>query len=186
MLIALSRVMLSATCHAPPTARHDMRERLSVIRQVNPTFFFGTTRYDYKSVVKFNGHHVLIFYSTWEQIRSILKEDGASSPVPARKFLGLQESRILLTAGVAVPQELLEYFKDLDMPIIEAYGMSENTGGITVNPLQQLKLGSVEKPFPGTYVRINNPDNGGNGEVTIKCILYSWEYWHGLNLAVGP
>ena len=178
--------MLSATCHASPAARHDMRERLSIIHQVNPTFFFGTTRYDYKSVVKFNGHHVLIFYSTWEQIRSILKEDGASSPVPARKFLDLQESRILLTAGVAVPQELLEYFKDRDMPILEAYGMSENTGGITVNPLQQLKLGSVGKPFPGTYVRINNPDNGGNGEVMIKCILYSWKYWRELNLAVGP
>ena len=72
------------------------------------------------------------------------------------------------------------------MPIIEAYGMSENTGGIMVNPLQQLKLESVGKPFPGTYVRINNPDNGGNGGVMIKCILYSQEYWCGLNLAVGP
>lgn len=113
---------------------------------------------------------LVLYYSTWEQIRSILKEDGAIIPESARKFLGLLESRVLLTAGVAVPKELLEYFKELDMPIIEAYGMSENTGGITVNPLQQVKLGSVGKPYPGTYVRINNPDNDGNGEVMIRCI----------------
>lgn len=111
-----------------------------------------------------------LFYSTWEQIRSILKEDGATASESARKFLGLQESQILFTAGVAVPKELLEYFRELDMPIIEAYGMSENTGGITVNPVQQMKVGSVGKPYPGTYVRITNPDNDGNGEVIFRCM----------------
>ncbi len=56
------------------------------------------------------------------------------------------------------------------MPIIEAYGMSENTGGITVNPEQQVKVGSVGKPYPGTYVKINSPDSDGSGEVTIRCM----------------
>ena len=108
---------------------------------------------------------VPVIYSTWEEIRSILEEDGVATPESARKQLGLLESRILLTAGIAVPQELLEYFKRLDMTLIEAYGMSENTGGITVNQMQEVKLGSVGKPYPGTYVRIDNPDSHGNGEV---------------------
>ena len=44
--------------------------------------------------------------------------------------------------------------------------MSENAGLVTVHPLQQIKLGSVGKPFPGKYVKINNPDSHGNGEVS--------------------
>lgn len=64
--------------------------------------------------------------------------------------------------------ELLEYFKKLDMLIVQAYGMTENTGGITVNPLQNAKLGSVGKPYPGTYVKIDSPESG---EVYICCDL---------------
>jgi hypothetical protein len=46
-------IFCAATLYfAPPSARHDMRERLSTVRQVNPTLFFGTTRYDYNFVVK--------------------------------------------------------------------------------------------------------------------------------------
>ena len=52
-------IFCAATLHfTPSSARHDMRERLSTIRQVNPTLFFGTTRYDYNFVVKFNEYQV--------------------------------------------------------------------------------------------------------------------------------
>ena len=71
----------------------------------------------------------------------------------------------MLTAGATVPVELLEYFKTLGMPLVEAYGMTENSGGITVNPLEEAKIGSVGKPYPGTYLRIDQPDEHGTGEV---------------------
>ena len=51
------------------------------------------------------------------------------------------------------------------MPLVEAYGMTENSGGITVNPLEEAKIGSVGKPYPGTYLRIDQPDEHGTGEV---------------------
>ena len=108
---------------------------------------------------------MLCSYSDWEVVKSVLEEEQAATPETAREFLGLQDCRVLLTAGVAVPTELLEYFKRLDMTLIEAYGMTENAGGITVNRVQQLKVGSVGQPYPGTYVRIDNPDHHGNGEV---------------------
>ena len=82
---------------------------------------------------------------------------------------------MLLTAGVAAPIDLLEYFKMLDMPLTEAYGMTENAGGITVNCLQRIKMGSFGQPYPSTYVRIDKPDHRGNGEVLVYCIL-SLEY----------
>ena len=74
---------------------------------------------------------------------------------------------MLLTAGVSVPVELLEYFERLGMTLTEAFGMSENTGGVTINPQQRVKLGSAGRPYPGTYVKIDNPDSHGNGEVSI-------------------
>ena len=94
-----------------------------------------------------------------------MEEERATSPQAAREFLGLQDCQVLLTAGVSVPINLLEYYKRLDMTLIEAYGMTENAGGITVNHMQQLKMGSVGKPYPGTYVKIDNPDHQGRGEV---------------------
>ena len=94
-----------------------------------------------------------------------MEEEKPTSPQTAREFLGLQDCRVFLTAGVAVSTDLLEYFKRLDMTLTEAYGMTENAGGITVNHVQQLKIGSVGKPYPGTYVKIDNPDHHGKGEV---------------------
>jgi long-subunit acyl-CoA synthetase (AMP-forming) len=108
----------------------------------------------------------------FEEIKSILEEERKTTPQIARDFLGLQDCRVLLTAGVAVPVDLLEYFERLNMPLTEAYGMTENTGGITVNCMQQLKMGSVGKPYPGTYVRIDKPDRQGNGEVLLIGLLY--------------
>lgn len=103
----------------------------------------------------------------WEDIRHILLVEGEITAESARDFLGLRRCKILLTAGVAVPVELLEFFESINMPLIEAYGMTENSGGITVNSLQGAKLGSVGKPYPGTYVKIDNPDENGDGEVII-------------------
>ena len=113
-------------------------------------------------------------HSDWDRIRSILEEDGTATPEAARRHLGLDECKVLLTAGVSVPVELLEYFQRLGMTLIEAFGMSENTGGVTINPQQRVKLGSAGRPYPGTYVRIDNPDRHGNGEV----IIITWLYIH--------
>ena len=100
-----------------------------------------------------------------------MEENGAAIAETARQLLGLQDCKVLLTAGVVVPVELLEYFKRLDMQIIEAYGMTENTGGIAVNPFRQAKLGSVGRCYPGTYVRIEKPDDQGKGEVhSLYCV----------------
>ena len=96
-----------------------------------------------------------------------MEEERTATPQIAREFLGLQDCRVLLTAGVAAPIDLLEYFKMLDMPLTEAYGMTENAGGLTVNCLQRIKMGSVGQPYPSTYVRIDKPDRRGNGEVLV-------------------
>ena len=105
-------------------------------------------------------------YSEWETVKSVLDEKGINTVESAKVFLGLQDCRVFLTAGASFSEELREYFERLDMPIMEAYGLTENSGGITIN-LQRTKPGSVGKPYPGVRVRIKDPDHNGSGEVSI-------------------
>lgn len=121
-----------------------------------------------------------------------MEEERVSAPHTPREFLGLQDCRVFLTAGVAVSSDSLEYFKRLDMTLLEAYGMTENSGGITVNRVERLKIGSVGQPYPGTYVKINKPDGQGKGEVrrttiistlicTVHIIMHCTYYWYAQN-----
>ena len=94
-----------------------------------------------------------------------LKQYKVKTSKEALEMLGLERCKVLFSAGCALPKECYCYFKSIGLTITEAYGMSENTGGITINPLSQTKIGSVGYPFPGTSIRINNPDESGSGEV---------------------
>ena len=102
--------------------------------------------------------------SNWDGVRSVLEEKCTNTAESAKVFLGLQDCRVFLTAGATLPEELHEYFKRLYIPIIEAYGLTENAGGVTINT-EPARPGSVGKPYPGVHVRIENPDRYGNGEV---------------------
>lgn len=43
--------------------------------------------------------------------------------------------------------------------------MSEVAGPTTVTPLSALRPGSIGLPVPGIQLKIDNPDEKGNGEV---------------------
>lgn len=49
--------------------------------------------------------------------------------------------------------------------MIDRYGMSEVSGPTTITPTERFRPGSIGLPVPGISVRIDNPDEGGNGEV---------------------
>ena len=52
----------------------------------------------------------------------------------------------------------------INMPVLELYGMSENTGPETINQMAMWRLGSVGHPIHGAQVKIDNPVDG-EGEV---------------------
>ena len=52
----------------------------------------------------------------------------------------------------------------INMPVLELYGMSENTGPETINQLSRWRLGSVGHPIHGAQVKLDNPVDG-EGEV---------------------
>ena len=71
------------------------------------------------------------------------------------------------------PEQLKECEERFNVPILEAYGATENTGGITANLMDKRKVGSIGLAFPGIEVSIFDDDDnelppGETGEIVIK------------------
>jgi long-chain acyl-CoA synthetase len=58
------------------------------------------------------------------------------------------------------------------MPVLEGYGLTETTAGVTLNALTAQRVGTVGRPVPGHSVRI-----GDDGEVLVKGPIVFRRYW---------
>lgn len=76
-----------------------------------------------------------------------------------------------LTIGVAaapMSPEIKRYFLSLDLPIVEAFGMSESSGAHCVGTPESFNLDTIGRPLSGVETKIINPDENGHGEVRKK------------------
>jgi Long-chain acyl-CoA synthetases (AMP-forming) len=87
-----------------------------------------------------------------------------------KEKLGLDQARLLITAAAPISKETLEYFMSIGMNICECFGMSECSGPQTISLPQKnsFKTGSCGKTIIGTEIKIDNPDEDGNGEIIFK------------------
>lgn len=81
--------------------------------------------------------------------------------------LGLDQCKLFVSAAAPLSSELKAYFLSLDIPIMDAFGMSECTGGHCVGILDDFNLESVSRNFLGTKTKVLNPDSEGSGEICI-------------------
>ncbi|EFN72902.1 Long-chain-fatty-acid--CoA ligase ACSBG2 [Camponotus floridanus] len=82
--------------------------------------------------------------------------------------LGLQKCRIFVTAAAPLNSDIKKYFLSLDIPIIEAYGMSECGGGHTLSNYTEYRLDGVGTTLSGAYTKLDNIDEYGEGEVCMS------------------
>lgn len=100
-----------------------------------------------------------------------LKSEYAAQIV---KALGLDRTRMCISGAAKLDAEVatkLEY--ELDIPILEGYGMSETSPVISVNTFKGRKPGTVGKPVPGLEVVIVDDEGipvqpGAQGEITVR------------------
>ncbi|MBQ4818995.1 AMP-binding protein [Aquimarina sp. MMG016] len=81
-----------------------------------------------------------------------------------RYGLGVANAKVVATGSAITPAYLKEWYKQLGIHLIEAYGMTEVCGSITNTPMKDAPTDSVGKPVPGCEVKIDPK----TGEVLMK------------------
>ncbi len=125
------------------TVVSDPREVVGALPEARPTMWVAVPR-------------------IWEKIKAALEAQGVTDPAAmpdearaaVRAKLGLDRVRVSFAGAAPTPIEVLEYFRDLGLPITEVWGMSELTCVATSNPPGAERLGTVGKPIPGVEVRL--------------------------------
>nr|XP_012147854.1 PREDICTED: very long-chain-fatty-acid--CoA ligase bubblegum isoform X2 [Megachile rotundata] len=85
-----------------------------------------------------------------------------------RAALGLDRCQVCFTAAAPLSREIKQYFMSLDILILEAYGMSECSGGHALNLNECYKLDGVGVTLPGFHTRLDKPDSSGEGEICMR------------------
>ncbi|EGD73701.1 AMP dependent ligase [Salpingoeca rosetta] len=161
---------------------------VQTLQEVRPTVFLGVPRVWEKIEEKMRavGSETTGLkkkIGTWAKRKGL---DGAYAiqqgrPVPSgwgvakklvfskvRKALGLDRCKFFATAAAPISKDTLEYFLSINIPIMEVYGMSENTGPQSLNIPGKHRTGSVGLPLAGTELKIHEPDQDGNGEICFR------------------
>jgi long-chain acyl-CoA synthetase len=102
-----------------------------------------------------------VFQPGWD---GILKVEKGNEFVPAG------DSYWELSTQRGITAEDLEIFlRDAGIGYSTGYGMTEASPILTINPFQDVRVGSCGKPLPGVDIRIHDPDPAtGVGEILVR------------------
>ena len=78
------------------------------------------------------------------------------------------ELRTVICGGAPLKQEVIDTFTGLGITIVNGYGITECAPLVAANRNKQTKNGSVGMPVPINEVKINEPDENGEGEILVK------------------
>ncbi|WP_028654942.1 AMP-dependent synthetase/ligase [Nocardioides sp. J54] len=130
----------------------DPKAVIAALPEVRPTVWGGVPR-------------------VWEKIKAALEAKGVTDPAAlpedhraaVRQLLGLDDVRHTVSGAAPIAPEVLEFFSALGIPICELWGMSEISCCGTINPPDDIRIGTVGKPLPGLEVRIAD-----DGELLVR------------------
>ena len=101
------------------------------------------------------------------------------------KSLDFSQLKMALGGGMSVQDAVAKEWEELtDSPLLEAYGLSETSPAVTINPVDGThKRGSIGLPLPNTDIKIFDDDRmevaqGEPGEIGIKGPQVMKGYWN--------
>ena len=105
---------------------------------------------------------------------------------PKLKGFDMSSLKFCLSGGAPLPVDVKQRFESLTgCKLVEAYGLSETSPGVTCNPLEgPVKEGSIGQPLPATIVSLRDladpakeVPQGEKGEICIKGPQVMKGYW---------
>src|SRR5689334_5252027 len=98
----------------------------------------------------------------WEKLKAGLESNGVTDPASmpeearrgVRQLIGLDDLRWAASGAAPIAPEVLEYFAALGVPICELWGMSELTCCATINPPDDIRIGTVGTALPGVELSL--------------------------------
>ena len=78
------------------------------------------------------------------------------------------ELEMIICGGAALNQDIIDFFESIGITILNGYGITECAPLISCNRNEYRKQGSVGLPIIGGHVKILDPDENGEGEISYK------------------
>jgi long-chain acyl-CoA synthetase len=70
-----------------------------------------------------------------------------------RHGVGLDRARIVVSSAAPIHPDLVRWFHAIGLPIAEVWGQTEDCGPATINPIEDIRIGTVGRPLPGLEIR---------------------------------
>jgi long-chain acyl-CoA synthetase len=80
-----------------------------------------------------------------------------------QNFIGLRDVKVALTGAAPISPALVLYFRTLGVPLVEVYGMTESSGMVLGQHLNDVKPGTVGAPVRGSEMRVSE-----QGELQVR------------------
>uniref|UniRef100_A0A1B0B0P5 long-chain-fatty-acid--CoA ligase n=1 Tax=Glossina palpalis gambiensis TaxID=67801 RepID=A0A1B0B0P5_9MUSC len=81
--------------------------------------------------------------------------------------LGFENLKTFIVGAASSDPELKRFYLDIEMPLMDAFGLSETSGGVTLNK-EFNNFQTVGKPISGLEIKINKPDKQDEGEIFLR------------------
>lgn len=183
-LVAGARVVYLETLNTTELLRA-LREREISAFAVVPQFFYLIHERIFKEVAQRGPLAQRMFRALMAITRFARKlgfNPGRIFFRPIHEMFG-SHMRFLVTGGSRFEPQIGHDFHALGIDVLQAYGLTETTGGAFVTRPGDIAIGSVGLPLPGVEARIVNPqpqEEGGPavGEVAIRGPIVTKGYWN--------